>query len=97
MGHAILGKDLVRNVESASIPQFLNESVDDVFCRFHSPGSLSNFQSVDRRSKMSCYGDFSSTAEHTPNPGKPLSTQTAPKDLKKFNRQADFRHGRRLQ
>src|SRR5215467_1310968 len=30
MGHAILRKNLVRDVESASIPQFLDESVDDV-------------------------------------------------------------------
>ena len=40
MGHAILGKDLVRNVESASIPQFLNESFDDVFSWLHIAGPL---------------------------------------------------------
>ena len=36
MGHAILRKDLVRNIESASIPQFLNESFDDGFRLLHS-------------------------------------------------------------
>lgn len=31
MGHAVNRKNLVRNVEPASIPKFLNESSDDVF------------------------------------------------------------------
>jgi hypothetical protein len=46
MGHAILRKDLVRNFESASIPQFLNESFDDVFCWLHSPAPYSNFNPI---------------------------------------------------
>src|SRR5215472_12720368 len=35
MGHTMLRKNLVRNVESASIPQFLNESFDDVLGWLH--------------------------------------------------------------
>jgi len=46
MGHAILRKDLVRNIESASIPQFLNESFDDVFCWLHSLAPYSNLNVV---------------------------------------------------
>ena len=35
MGHTILEKSFVRNVEPATIPQFANESLDDLFGCVH--------------------------------------------------------------
>src|SRR6266481_840149 len=59
MGHAILRKDLVRKVESASVPQFLNESFDDVFCWLHSRAPYSNFNLSQRCQGRSIESAFS--------------------------------------
>src|SRR6201987_803487 len=42
MGHAILRKNLVRDVEPATIPQLLDESLDYVLCWLHSRAPCSN-------------------------------------------------------